>query len=87
MKVMLRLLVQVQVWALRGETRCVRAVFGIGGVGAQRTLCLERVGFTHRPLSSSFCGLYIYIYIYIYLDSYKVIPKRGLLRGLWVPKP
>ena len=36
---------------------------------------------THRPLPIvPFCGLY--------LDSYKVLPKKELLRGLWVdPKP
>ena len=34
--------------------------------------------FTHRPLSSSFLGLY--------LESYEVIPKKELLRGLWVKR-
>ena len=32
--------------------------------------------YTHRPRSSSFCGSY--------LESYKVVPKKELLRGLWV---
>ena len=35
------------------------------------------LGFTHRPLSSS-------LFYVFYVDPYKVIPKKKLLRGLWV---
>ena len=53
-----------------------------------------KVRLTHRPLSSSFLGLPYRIlginpkkelpFYGLYLGFYKVIPKKELLRGLWV---